>query len=64
MAAGELRRVEVAQPVTQEVARRLVRRVWLADLLRAYAEELRGHLGTDHHSEDDTGRTDTATRSD
>jgi hypothetical protein len=45
LAAGELDRIpEITQPVDQKTAERLIRRKWLADLLRDYAALIRGHL--------------------
>lgn len=44
LAAGELEQVDITRPVDQATARRLIRRKWLADLLRDYAAKLRGQL--------------------
>lgn len=45
MAAGELEDPGPLPPkLDEQAARKLIRRRWLADLLRGYAAKIRGHL--------------------
>jgi hypothetical protein len=55
LAAGELDHHVVTQPVDRRTANRLIRRSYLAGLLREYAERLRGLLGSDDHPANGTG---------